>query len=916
MTVQQRALLDRLFEGAVGLPPERQPAFLSQNCPDPAVLQELESLLTFASRPLEGMTEAIEQVAGSLAAPDFMDQRVGPYRLTGRIGQGGMGAVYGAVRDDDQFQQTVAIKMLRFPDGDPAMLQRFRHERQILASLEHPYIARLLDGGAWVPPGSAESQPYIVMEFVEGLPLTAYCEAKKLTIRQRLVLFRQICDALSYAHRQLVIHRDIKPANILVTSDGTPKLLDFGVAKLLDPEMGHGAGTRTSTGLLAMTPDYASPEQVRGEPVSTVTDVYSLGAVLYELLTGRRPHQLATYDPLEIAREICEREVPPPGIGVDPDVIVLKALQKEPVRRYQSAEQFSEDVRRYLEGLPIAARPDTAMYRTMKFVQRHWLGLGAVAAVFVALVGGIGVSTWEARRADTEAATAKAVNEFLQNDLLAQASAKTQAGPNTKPDPHLEVRTALDRAAARIEGKFAGRPAVEAAIRRTIGNTYSDLGLLAEAQRQLERAIELNRKTLGDEAAETLHSLNDLAELYWTQAKYADAAPLWNKLLQSQRRALGEEHPDTLRTVNNLAALSFALGKYPEAESLFARALAVQRRKLGSDHEDTLSTMNNLGLLYTNRANYAAAEPLLTEVLERKGRVLGEEHPDTLSSMANLARLYEEQGKYAMAEALMRRVLEVRQRVRGEQHPETLAAMNNLGRLYGGRGDYAGAEALLSKAVDGRRRGLGEQHISTLVSMRTLAIILRDEGKYERAEALHTKALEIARRVLGEEHRETLSSASDLGRLYLSQGRYAAAESLLGKVVEAERRVLGPDDIGTTKGLASLGEAWLFEQKYPEAELPLREAFANYEKLNSGIWGRYDTHSLLGASLAGQKKYAEAEPLLLSGYRGLLERQTTMPADSRWVVELAGERIVRLYRDWGRPEEAAKWRENSHREPR
>ncbi len=913
LTAQQRALIDRLFEEAMALPAERQRLFLAQNCDDAGVRSELESLLPFAGRPLHTAARAIEDVAGTLTAPDFMGQRVGAYCLTGRIGQGGMGAVYRAVRDDDQFQQTVAIKMLRFPDGDPAMLQRFRHERQILASLEHSHIARLLDGGAWVPPGSVEEQPYIVMEYVEGQPLTRYCEEKKLSLRGRLMLFRQVCDALSYAHRQLVIHRDIKPGNILVTADGTPKLLDFGVAKLLDAEISRGTGTQTATGLRAMTPDYASPEQVRGEAASTVSDVYGLGAVLYELLTGRRPHQLNTYDPLEIAREVCEREVAPPKVDADVDVMVLKAMQKDPARRYQSAEQFSEDIRRYLGGLPIIARPDTLRYRAGKFVRRHRLGLAAVAGLFVVLVGGIAASLWEARRADTEAATAKAVNEFLQNDLLAQASVRTQSGPNTKPDPHMEVRTALDRAAARIEGKFAERPAVEAAIRRTIANTYSDLGLLAEAQSQIERAIELNRKALGDDAAETRHSLNDLAELYWTQARYADAAPLWNKLLQNQRRVLGKEHPETLHTITNLAALSYALGKYPEAGSLFAGALPVQRRKLGSDHPDTLSTMNNLGLLYTNQANYAAAEPLLTEVLERKRRVLGEEHPDTLSSMGNLARLYEDLGQYAMAEALMRKVLEVRQRVRGEQHPETLAVMNNLGRLYGDRGDYASAEALVSKAMDGRRRELGEQHISTLISMHTLAVILLDEGKYQRAEALQTKTLEIERRVLGEEHRETLSSASDLGRLYLTQGRYVAAASLLGKVVEAQHRVLGPGDIVTTRSLASLGEAKLFERKYAEAEQPLREALGNYEKLNSEIWGRYETQSLLGASLAGQLKYAEAEPLLLAGYRGLLARQTTMPADSRSALDAARERIVQLYQDSGKPEQAAEWRRKMSR---
>ena len=342
---------------------------------------------------------------------------VGHYRLLGHVGRGGMGTVYKAVRSDDQFEKTVAIKMLRLGRGDPAGEQRFRGERQILASLEHPHICRLLDGGSWVPPGAVESQPFIVMEYVEGVPITTFCEREGLGVGARLELIRTVCSALSYAHRQLIIHRDVKPDNILVTPDGTVKLLDFGMAKLLDAT---SDSTLTATGVLLMTPAYASPEQVRGDAISTVTDVYSVGVVLYELLTGRRLHTLASNDPTEIYREIVERDVPAPStwgdrqLRGDLDIIVLKALQKEPARRYQSVDQLAEDIRRYLDGLPILARADTITYRTRKFVRRHWLGLAAVASLVVALAGGAAVSLYQARIAETRfQQVRKLANRFL-----------------------------------------------------------------------------------------------------------------------------------------------------------------------------------------------------------------------------------------------------------------------------------------------------------------------------------------------------------------------------------------------------------------------------------------------------------------------------------------------------------------------
>jgi tetratricopeptide (TPR) repeat protein len=359
-----------------------------------------------------GVRPAVDQVRD-----EWLGLTVGHYRLLGRVGQGGMGTVYKAVRGDDQFEKTVAIKMLRLGGQDPAGEQRFRAERQILASLEYPHICRLLDGGSWVPPGASEGQPFIVMEYVEGVPITTFCSRGGLGITARLELIRNVCSALAYAHRQLVIHRDVKPDNILVTPDGTVKLLDFGMAKLLDAS---ADSTLTVTGLRVMTPAYASPEQVRGDAVSTITDVYAVGVVLYELLAGRRPYTITSTDPAGIHREICERDVRPPsswgnrGLRGDLDVIVLKAMHKEPSRRYQSVDQLSEDIRRYLAGLPIVARADTITYRTTKFVRRHWLGLAAALSLALTLAGGAAVSLYQAQIAATRfQQVRKLANRFL-----------------------------------------------------------------------------------------------------------------------------------------------------------------------------------------------------------------------------------------------------------------------------------------------------------------------------------------------------------------------------------------------------------------------------------------------------------------------------------------------------------------------
>ncbi|HUI57214.1 MAG TPA: serine/threonine-protein kinase [Bryobacteraceae bacterium] len=416
MNPERFRLMEALYDAAAGMDPGERTRFIEERCADDEKLRR--ELLAAFREGGSGFTGLVGQAAAATTENQdaWTGRRMGPYRIERPIGRGGMGAVYLAVRDDDEFHKEVAIKTLKFELEGSSAVSRFRHERQILAHLEHPNIARLLDGGT-----TEQGTPYIVLEYAAGVPITDWCEERHLSIERRLRLFLQVCGAVQYAHQHLIVHRDIKPGNILVTVDGVPKLLDFGIAKLLDADAATGQPmTDTATGAVLMTPDYASPEQVRGAAISTASDVYSLGAVLYELLTGERPHALHNYDAVEIARVVCQTEIRPPSelgnrkLRGDLDNIVLKAMQKEPARRYLSVEQFSEDIRRYLEGLPIIARPDTTVYRAVKFVRRHRIGVTAAAAVVVALATGLVIALHEAQIAQRRFAQVRELaNTFL-----------------------------------------------------------------------------------------------------------------------------------------------------------------------------------------------------------------------------------------------------------------------------------------------------------------------------------------------------------------------------------------------------------------------------------------------------------------------------------------------------------------------
>jgi hypothetical protein len=834
---------------------------------------------------------------------------IGRYRIIGVVGEGGMGAVYEA--EQDQPRRRVALKVVKPGLTSPEVLRRFGQESRSLARLQHPGIAQIYEAG--IADTGFGPQPWFAMEFISGLSLLEFAKARRLDTRQRLEILIRTCEAVHHAHLRGVIHRDLKPANILVDETGRPRIVDFGVALIADGDAPSSRETRF--GDLVGTLAYMSPEQVLADPseLDARSDVYSLGVVLYELLAGRLPRQVAGRLPQAI---LAIREENPLPLGAvnrsyrgDLETIVAKALAKDKTRRYDSAADLAADLGRYLTNNPILARPPTVSYQLGKFAARHKRLAGAVVAVFVALVGGLLATGWEsvranherdraataerdamrdrdravhaeqladgeraraqqernraveeAKRADTQSAAASAVSDFLRNDLLALADPRAQSNPKTAFDPDLKVRAALDRAAARIAGKFDSQPAVEASIRQTIGSAYADMGLFPEATIQMERALAL------------------------------------------RRRVLGPGHPDTLSSMDALGNLFLYAGNYGRAEALLSETLELRRRLFGDRDPGTLATMGGLATLAgAMQSDYGRSAAALERVLDVQRRALGEEHPDTLAIMNNLAAQYVNLGSYGPAEALYRRALEIKRRVMGEEHPSTLMTMNSLGVADRYQGKYAEAEKLLTGVLQARRRVLGEEHQETLASARSLALLYEAQARYAEAETLLVATLATDRRVLGDKHPETLAAMNNVAEIYRRQNRYPEADSMFNDVLARRRSLLPANHANITNVLVSLGGISLDNRRYEKAEPLLREALDGQQKTAPDNWRRYYTESLLGACLSGLGKYADAEPLLLSGYKGLLARQDTVPFESRVVLDEVRDRVSDLYQAWGKP---------------
>jgi eukaryotic-like serine/threonine-protein kinase len=876
--------IDALFSAALDLPRQEQDAFVRAAVgADEELLAAVLSLLA-SSDQAQGFLEHPHLVLDAAALQEssaestLAGERIGPYRLREEIGRGGTGTVYWAERVDGAFVQSVAVKILRRGLDTDDILQRFRVERQILASMNHPNIARLLDGGA-----TDEGRPYLVMELVEGLPITEHCDRLRLGVEERLRLFATAGRAVQYAHRQLVVHRDLKPSNILVTADGTVKLLDFGIAKLLDDAAYPGTTPSTRTGLRLMTPEYASPEQVLGEAVTTTSDVYQLGVLLYELLAGQRPYELRHRSAGEAERMILTQEPLPPSALVtrqrgtetkgrfiptvdrlarwrgsnvrrlrsrlrgDLDTITLMALRKEPERRYASVADLVDDVERYLQGRPVSARPAAWGYRTRKLAQRNPGAAVATLMALFALGGYIGTLQAHADRLERERNVARM--ERREAETARQRAEQAQRAAEYSQRATLFERgraeAERDRAEAALESTNDQRRRAQAAlVRERLESEKAErvtdfLVSLFEAfdpeQSRGENPTARELLGRGVRQAEGLsahpHTQADLFEVlnrvYRSLGLYDEAHSLAERSFAIRRELFGPDHPLVAASLNSVGEIQRRRGNLATAAAMQSEALAIQRRRLGPEHPGLATSLNYLGEVRRQQGDLSGAEALHREALALLRRVLGNEHPSVATTLNDLGEVRRRQGHFADAEALHREALALRRTLLGEEHPMVAASLNNVGLALGGTGDLGGAESHVRQALTRYRRTFGEVHPSVASTLNNLGLILARKRDLDEAEKHYREALALRRTLLGGEHPMVAASLFNLGRFALYQkDDLEAAETYLREALALYSRIHGRSHPEVAASLHYLSSAMRRRGDLDGAESYLREALA------------------------------------------------------------------------------------------
>lgn len=894
---QAHRLLLRLLD----LPPEERSAALEASCDDVALRDAVRRLLRAAEEPGNAVDDPggarSRQLWVGFAAevaeretPLAEGTRLGPYRIVEEIERGGMAVVYRAERVDGEFTRQVAVKVLKLGLDTEEVVRRFEQERQILADLDHPNIARLYEGGR-----TDDGRPYFVMELVEGVPIDRYCDQRQLSVDERLELFCAVAGAVEYAHRNLVVHRDLKPSNILVDEAGAVKLLDFGIARLLDVDAGGSAAAAPTRALVRlMTPEYASPEQVRGERVTTASDVYQLGVLLYELLSGRRPYAPADAGGAALERAICEETPTRPSVAVargdtmrrpvslpagvsaeddeesrrrtpprragrstpeaigaarrstpvrlrrrlrgDLDNIVLQALRKEPERRYPTADRLEQDVRRHLTELPVTARADTWVYRSRKFVARHAMGVSAAAAVLLLVAGLTAFYTvrirGERNRAQAEATKAEQMNQFLTGLFR-------HADPREARGAELTARELLDRGAEQVGRELATQPEVRAEMLQVLGRTYLEIGAYDSAETLLTRALELRRNRLGTEHPQVAETLHDLGLMWRRRGEFERAREVLNEAIRILKAAPASDATRLATVLETLGLVYLDRGELDESETRLERALAIQTRALGEDSEPVARMLEALGSLHTQTGRLGRAEELFERALAIQERRVEPDDPQRGLTLMNLAVVRKRQGKFDRLEAMHRQALAILKNAYGPNHFVTGWALNNLGDFLTAVGRHDEAIHTLQRSLDVHMTAAGPDHPATAIPLASLGDVRFRMGRPREARHDYQRSVAVREQALGEEHPFDPLLTHGLVRLGLIEtelGNPAAAEEILDRALALWRRA--PETVDS--------------QLLPTL-------------LDLSRW------------LAGQRRCAEASPLLLRALR--IETPRRQPAN-------------------------------------
>jgi eukaryotic-like serine/threonine-protein kinase len=851
---EQWPKIKEIVGAALEREPSKREAYLDQACSQDRELRaEVESLLAAYDETGDFSLHPLVVEVDDAPCPAA---KIGPYRLISELGVGGMGQVWLAEQTEPVRRQ-VALKLIKVGMYDAAVGQRFQAERQSLAIMDHPAIAKVFDAGA-----TAAGQPYFVMEYVDGLPITDYCDEKKLGIHDRLKLFLQVCEGVQHAHQKAILHRDLKPSNILVVEVNgkpVPRIIDFGLAKGMTPAV-PGETFFTQVGAFLGTPGYMSPEQANPNVynnVDTRTDVYSLGVVLYELLTGYLPFDTAMWKQQrldEVLRQLRETDPQRPSTRVsanqetsaaraeargtqpgqlvsflrgDLDWITLKALEKERARRYGTASEFAADIERYLENRPVVARPASRVYRLQKYIRRNRVAVAVVGGAAALLIAFAVMQTIQLRRITRERDRADRITQFMAS--MFKVSDPSEARGNT-----ITAREILDKASTDIGTSLSRDPLVQTDLLDVMAGTYVNLGLYTRAHDLAQQVLAARLRLLGPNDRKTLQAMSRLGWILDREGRFSEAEALERQALVIDRRELAPDDPLTLETMDRLGVIMQGQGRYDEEERLEHEVVEGAIRRLGAEAELTLTSKNNLAAALLYQGRYAEAEKDYRQLVEVEGRVWGSTHPETLLALNNLAWSVAEQGRMPEAEQLFREAVTSSQRVLGPDHRNTALATSNLANLLVKEGHFDEAETLQREALAIYMRALGPQHSDTLMSKSNLAGTLFEAGRLQEAEKLEREVLARQVQILGPEHARTSLYRTDLAATLIREGHNdAEAEKLARHSFENQLKDLGPEHPDTVYSLQQLGTALARLHRYPEASRLFHEVIDKQSKAPS-----------------------------------------------------------------------------------